>query len=197
MAWKRKPKLGASCSKESPWTSRTPIIVTDNQGAFIWKGECYYIRLKVENSGKTRAEKVQVYASSLLKQGADGKFVEISTFIPLNLKWSNLGVTVLDGISPKMGAFCDVIALCDPANPTRAVPPGTLQSTPQTIAELQLEVAPFTGSHLLVPGTYKLLLRIAAANALPVQKTFHLTHTGTWMRDDVDMRRDGIGLALS
>jgi hypothetical protein len=69
-----------TCSKESPWTSRTPIIVGNNHGAFIWKGECYYIRLKVENSGKTRADKVQVYANSLFKQGADGKFVESSTF---------------------------------------------------------------------------------------------------------------------
>jgi len=86
LAWRRKPKLDATCTKEAPWTARTPIIVHDGQGAVLWTGDAYYVRIKVGNSGKTRAEKVQVYAAKLAKLGADNKFADIPTFLPLNMK---------------------------------------------------------------------------------------------------------------
>ena len=56
LAWKRKPRLDATCTKETPWTGRTPIVVHDGKGAILWKGDAYYVRIKVENFGKTRAE---------------------------------------------------------------------------------------------------------------------------------------------
>ena len=62
--WKRKPRLTVTCTKEEPFTSRTPLIIQGNKG--VWTGEGYYIRARVENTGKTRAEKVQVYASAFL-----------------------------------------------------------------------------------------------------------------------------------
>jgi hypothetical protein len=159
------------------------------------------VRIKVENSGKTRAEKVQVYAEKLARLGRNDQFVEISTFIPLNLKWSNLGVPILDGISSKMGAFCDVVALSDPSNPTRGLPTGTLQNGNSewqdvTIGEVQLEVVPFSRPDLLVPGTYRLTLRIAAANAKPIDKIFEFKHTGKWLNDDTEMRRDCMAISL-
>src|SRR5882724_12016172 len=191
LRWRHKPRLDATCTKETPWTVRTPIVVHDNKGAILWTGECYYVRSKVENSGKTRADKVEVYASKLAKLGADNKFAEIP-FLPLNMKWSNSppggAAAIRDGISPKMGAFCDIVALCDPANPHQRRPAGTPTNT--TVGQLQLEVEPFTGSDLLPPGTYRLTLRIAAANVEPIDKIFEFKHTGSWLQADADMRRD-------
>ena len=198
LAWLRKPKLDAWCSKEAPFTSRTPIIVHDGKGVVLWTGDCYYIRAQVENSGKTRAEKVQVYASKLLKRGADNKFAEMPSFLPMNCKWSNSppggASAILDGISPKMAAFFDVVGLCDPANPHQDRPPGTAADV--TIGQLQLEVDPLTKSNLLPPGTYRLHLRIAAANAKPIDKVLEFTHTGRWLTDDAEMRRDCLGVSF-
>ena len=193
IAWRRRPRLDATCTKDSPWTAKSPIVV-QREGVLLWSGYCYYVRAKIGNSGNTRAEKVQVYAEKLAKLGADGQFAEIPDFIPLNLKWSNLGVPILDGISPKMGAFCDILALCDPANPTRPVPTGLLRDV--TIGELQLEVVPLSRPDLLAPGTYRLTLRIAAANAKPIDKVFEFKHTGAWVENDTEMRRDCLGVSL-
>jgi hypothetical protein len=198
IAWKRKPQLTAACTKDTPYTSRMPIVVHDGKGVVLWTGDCYYVRAQVENTGKTRAEKVQVYASKLAKQGADQKFVDMPAFIPLNAKWSNSppgGVSaILDGISPKMAAFFDIVALCDPANPHKGKLAGTSEDV--TMGDLQLEVAPLTGSNLLPPGTYRLTLRIAAANVQPIEKVFEFTHTGAWLQNDADMRRDCLGVSL-
>jgi hypothetical protein len=196
--WWRRPVLSATCSKETPFTSRTPIMVATPGSSAVWSGDCYYIRVQIANIGKTRAEKVQMYASKLAKKGADQKFTDVPTFLPLNAKWSNSPTgqssAVLDGISPKMAAFADLVALSHPSNPYQAKPAGTPDGV--VIAELQLEVAPFSGSNLLSPGTYQLTLRIAAANVDPIEKILEFTHTGNWIENDAEMRRDGFGISL-
>jgi hypothetical protein len=138
----RGPKLVATCTIETPWTVKTPVIVWQgkNAGGGVWRGDGYYVRIKVENIGKTRAEKVQVSASKLAKRGLNNKFVDMPTILPLNLKWTGDGLTILDGISSKMSAFCDVVSVCDPANPYQRRPDGTPANV--TVAQLQLEVDP-------------------------------------------------------
>lgn len=198
LAWRRKPRLNATSTREIPYTVKTPIIVYGGQGGVLWTGECYYVRARVENTGRTRAEKVQVSASKLAKRGLDNNFVEIPTILPLNLKWSNSppggAVAILDGISPKMSAFCDIVGLCDPTNPHQRKPAGSAPG--MTVGQLQLEVDPLTDSHLLAPGTYRLSLKIAAANVEPVDKVFEFTHTGAWQANDGNMRRDCLGVSL-
>jgi hypothetical protein len=166
LRWLRGPRLDAKCEDKPPYTAKVPW---HERG---WTGDRYWVRINVENSGKTRAEKVEVYASELSKREAGNKFAAIPTFLPLGMKWSHPDATVIrDGISPKMSAFCDIIALCDPDNPNPR-----FQKLGFNLAELQLEAV--TPSNLLPPGTYQLTLRIAAANANPIDKTLEFTHTG-------------------
>jgi hypothetical protein len=191
----RKPSLDATCTKEIPWTVKTPMTVWQGEraGGGVWRGDGYFVRVKVENQGRTRAEKVQVSAEKLAVLGADDKFEDLPTILPLNLKWSNIAVPILDGLSPRMTAFCDVIALSDPANPYWRRPAATPPNV--TVGHLQLEVEPFTDSHLLPPGTYRLTLRIAAANVVPIVKTLEFKHTG-WASDDRQMRRECLAISL-
>jgi len=190
----RKPTLEATCGKQTPWTVRTPMVVHDGKGTVLWNGDCYFVRVKIENAGKTRAKKVQVSALKLAKLGADNNFEEIPTILPLSMKWSNSSASTLDGISPKMAAFCDIVSLSDPANPHQRKPLDLPPNT--TVGQLQLEVDPFTESHLLAPGTYRLSLRIAGENVEPIDKTFVFKHTGTWMNDDAQMRLNCLGVSL-
>jgi hypothetical protein len=195
--WRRKPELEITCKNEPPWTVRTPLFV-NAAGQLLWTGESYWVRVKVENKGRTRAEKVQVSLSKLCySPGLDGSFAEDSTrqHFPLNLKWSHYGVPFLDGISPDMAALCDVIALSDPANPYRQIPPNMPSNN--TVGSLQLEVDLPPEFHSLRPGYWKLTLRIAAANAKPIDKTLLFSHTGEWRQHDDDMRRECLRVSLT
>ncbi len=192
--WFHKPELTATCKKESPWTTKVPFFI---DGGKTWAGESYYIRAQVENTGNVRAEKVQVYAAKLAKLGPGGKYAEIQTFLPLNMRWANFPPgpqgAFLDSISPDMAAFCDIVALCDPAAnkfwPLPANPP-----IPTTLAVLQLEAD--VRDRVLEPGTYRLTLRIAAANAKPIERTFEFSHSGTWDPDDALMRQNHLTVSL-
>jgi hypothetical protein len=197
-AWWNRPRLEVVCKNRSPWTIKTRIHILSSQ-QILWQGDCYWVRIEVKNSGPTRAEKVQVYASRLEKLGADEKFAGIESFIPLNMKWSNspanAPLVTLDGISSMMSAFCDVVSVSDPSNPTEKIrPPGAPEG--MTLGYLQLEVAPNSGSHLLPPGKYKLTLRIAAGNVKPIDRVLTFKHTGAWTFDEETMRRDYISVEL-
>jgi hypothetical protein len=200
LGWWRGPQLAATCTKEIPCTVKMPSTAWQGRfaGGGVWKGDGYFVRIKVENVGKTRAENVQVSASKLAKRGLDGKFVDIPTILPLNLKWSNSPpegvVTILDGISSKMSAFCDVISLWNPANPYQRRPAGTPANV--TVGRLELEVLLPTDTDLLPPATYRLTIRIAAANFEPIDKELEFTHTGVWTDDDTVMRRDNLVVSL-
>jgi hypothetical protein len=203
LTWMRRPRLVVTCTKDIPCTVKTPITAWQGQkaGGGKWNGEGYFVRIIVRNTGRTRAEKVQVSALSLAKQGADHGFADIQTALPFNMKWSNsppnAAVTVLDGISREMSAFCDVIALCEPDNPYQRRPKGTPPyPEPVTVGQLQMEFDPAEEWHLLAPGTYRLTLRVGAANVEPIDEIIEFTHDGKWTEDDVTMRRDHLGVSL-
>jgi hypothetical protein len=207
-AWWNKPKLEVTCTKEVPETVRVPITTWQGRwpggGGGHWDGDCYYVRIKVENKGRTRAEKVQVSAMNLAKRGLDNKFEDLSTTLPFNMRWSNgpptAPVTVLGGISRDMWAFCDIVSLCDPENPYQRRPVGMPAfGMPANLAVglLQLEFFPGEEWHLLAPGTFQLTLKIGGANVEPIDRIIEFTHDGGWTPDDVAMRRDHLNVSLT
>lgn len=207
VAWRRRPRLDVTCSKEVPWTVKVPITVWQGKwpggGGGRWGGDCYFVRIKVENTGRTRAEKVQVSAVNLAKRGVDDNFTDILTTLPYDMRWSNgppapePPMTVLDGISRKMSAFCDIVSLCNPANPYQRRPTGMpAYPAPLTVGQLQLEFDLADEWHLLAPGTYRLTLRIGAANVEPIDRTIEFAHDGRWTPEELAMRRDYLAVSL-
>ena len=159
---------------------------------------CYYFRLWVDNHGKTRAERVQVFATKLHHLRADGKFVEDKHFLPLNLCWSHSEdhpEVFAEGISPHMGKHCDLGRIMDPK---KRVDFADIEgfAKEKCLFELAVEFPSATRSHLLQPGVYRLELKIAAGNVAPKDKTVELTVTDNWFDEEEVMFRDGIGLRL-
>lgn len=161
--------------------------------------DCYYFRVRVKNYGNQRAELVEVYAKELSKKHADGTFKKINNFLPMNLVWSHVKTPFIDAISPNMEKFCDLGHIIDPTkrskiqfedNPDWKVPSG------KTIFSFDLEVRPFTMSHLIPPGIYRLVLQIAAANTKPIEKTLEIVITGDWHEDESKMLSEGVGIKL-
>src|SRR5215475_2306551 len=83
--------------------------------------DCYFLRLWIENEEKTRAEKVQVFISRVLREAPNRMFVPMESFIPMNLHGGFGSETpthaevFADGISPGMGAHCCFARVTDPA----------------------------------------------------------------------------------
>jgi hypothetical protein len=199
----RRPILDVSTVLEPPHCHMTTLrYTTQRTGSTYAEAGCYYFRLWVENRGKTRADRVQVFVAKLSRRVADGTFKEDVRFLPMNLRWSHMQTlgggpeVYAEGISPQMGKHCDIGHIIDPAH--RAECGEALSGVPptSTLFALDLEVYPNTLGHLLTPGTYRLVLRVAAANSLPMTKILEVTVTGKWFDNERLMFQDGIGLRV-
>jgi hypothetical protein len=118
----RRPKLGIRIMPGPPDCLFSPMTVSV-EGALVWSGSSYWLRLWIQNAGMFRAEQVQVFASTLLKRDANREFKPVGDFIPMNLRWSNARdwrnpEIFAPGISRNMGKHCDLCSISDPANPT-------------------------------------------------------------------------------
>src|SRR5260370_42664692 len=103
----------------------------------------------------------------LAKRGLDKKFADLQTTLPFNMRWSNgppnERIIVLDGISRDMWAFCDIVSLCDPANPYQRRPTGMAATL--TVGQLQLEFDLPNEWHLLVSRPSGLTFKYELRNA--------------------------------
>jgi hypothetical protein len=217
LRWKRRPLLNVAITLAPPDCEKTKLtysqmlIFSPPASGIVAQGaqglsttppsisaDCYYLRLSVENTGKTTAERVQVYAASLLKKQADATFRKVDGFLPMSLKWAHSHEIYADAIHPKMCKHCDLGHILEPAY--RKNFPGednlSLPQPDKTILSLDLEVQPNTFGHLIHPGVYKLELRVAGANCKPVSNVLNINLTGDWFSDEQKMFSDGVGISV-
>jgi hypothetical protein len=203
VGWIKKPMLSVSIRLESPDCHKTTLAYVVQRTTLIQgSAECYYLRIWVENIGRTRAENVQVFASELFRRNADGRYGQVDGFLPMNLRWSHAqhgprGPEIFaDGISPGMGKHCDLGRIVDPAHQQNVGDSLPSVKGGQCLLALDLEVAPNTLSHLIAPGVYQLHLQVAASNCRPVEKVIELNLTGAWFPDQNRMFSDGLGIRM-
>ena len=156
---------------------------------------CYYFRIWVKNTGKARAEKVQVFMSRLWRQHADKSFHEEERFDPMNLKWAHDHLLFAEAISPRMGKHCDFFHINSPEMRSAGAAPN-LPDVPadETLIEFDTEVTPNNFGNLISKGTYRAELLIAGANVGPISKTFEITLRGEWHDNAKQMFADGVGV---
>lgn len=201
LRWRRKPKLRLSVSLAPPDCHKTSLTYVVQKTAPTYRElDCYYLRLWVENAGKTRAERVQVFVAKLSRRSADGSFKDVDQFLPMNLRWSHAGSKApeifTEGISPQMGRHCDLGKVVDPSFRKEVGYDLPTLADNETVLALDLEVQPNTRSHLVSPGVYHLTLRVAGANCPPRTHVLELTLTGKWFADEPRMFTDGLGIKL-
>jgi hypothetical protein len=179
------------------------ITATDDTGAkHVARVPCYYLRIWVENLGRTTATDVHVFAAALRKKTAAGVYAVQDHFLPMNLKWAHSGEVLAKSLAPHMGKHCDVAHVCKPGPVqtedgsgalTLAAPPGLPPDKPQLT--LELEVPPATMTHTWPQGEYELDLKIAAANAAPNGCRLRI-RLGEWCEDEATRLTSGLAFVL-
>lgn len=198
LRWLRRPRLAVTIKPEPPNCVQVLAVVFDTTTRQrLWSGQTYWIRIWVENHGIGRAEQVQVFASKLFKEGANGKFAPVDGFEPMNLRWSNPSDPIkpeifASGLSRGFGKHCDLCSVSDPANPTDVVQ----GYQGQCVGTLQLEVPPSGDRNRLPPGKYVVEVRVGAANAKPVTVLVELNIKGAWSPDRATMFREHLGVRV-
>jgi len=180
-------------------TNTITVIGATNAGAGGVQAGCYYFRLRVYNNGRSSAEMVEVFVEEVHRRRADGTFERWQGFLSLNLVWAHYNSPYFPRIPPHVYKHCDLGHILDPSLrqqfpgediPTLGIPKH------QTVMCLGLIVRPSTGSYLIPPGFYRLVIVAVAANAGIARRTVELNLTGQWYADEERMLREGVGLTL-
>jgi hypothetical protein len=181
------PELRVIINTAKPNCVKTKISWLENNNRVEF--DCYYLRIWVENFGRARAKDVEVFLSKILIKNGEGKYVEVDSFSPMNLKWSYNNESCLDGISPGIGRHCDLAHVIDPKYRSNLSPLNGLQNHPKdkTILELDLVFPLNTNDHLLFGVDYMLEIKISSSNAKIVCNKIKITHTGKWNIDKEKM----------
>jgi hypothetical protein len=190
--WIRRPKLLVRLLQGPPDCHRTAFSrINQTTGVREVIRLVHYYRLWVENTGKDAARHVQVCAAAL-DVVREGQLLPVLDFLPMSLRWSY--ATLPDGrpeifvewLASGMGKHCDVGHVVDPR------PDGAMAAP----FILDTEIEPNTLMNHLPAETYRLTLRIGAANCRPITRILEIRHTGFWVDDNGEMLLRGTGVGL-
>lgn len=184
LKWIRRPRLKIHVTCNPPDCHKTTWYTTP----------CYYYRIKVENKGLGVAERVEVYAAKLYGKAED-RWQKVELFLPLDLKWSSLGIPILPILAPDMERYCDIGHIIEPHGLREMWKYPFSLKDDNTKFFLETEVEPNTGSHILEPGKYRLELWISAANFKPIKRTLEIFISGKWYDDENEMISTGASIA--
>jgi len=166
---------------------RIPVNFVANSGELVGQVPSYYARLRVRNTKGSTAQMVEVSVISLSRRDLSGTYVPIGTFLPLNLKWSHVGTTHRERIPRTVTKYCDLLHMLQPGLPN---------SPASLLAELDLEVQPSSGTGILAPGFYKLVVQVAAGNASAKNTNVYLCVREAWADTAAGMIANGFYLTI-
>ena len=187
-SWFKKPKLKTSIKLEPPDCHK--IAMRNSQtGQFVC--DCYYFRFRVENIGNFYAEDVEVMITEVYKKNG-GQYEKLMEFLPLNLVWSHYRQITISKIQPKLFKHLDLGYILKPE--AKYLTRFNITERPNVIFELDVAVRPNTGSHILIPGDYKIKIIFAANNHKPVEKIYSITIKDTWSDDEEEMLSSNVSI---
>ena len=189
----RRPRLTVRISGGPPDCHKTAWTLPD--GGMV---PCYFLRVQVENTGRTTAHRVEAFLSDVSCRGPDGTFGPTEPrFLPMGLLWSHTKLPYAEALVPHMPRHCDLAYVMQPAVSLPRLPLPAHIPRDKTYAVLETEVKPNTGSSFLSPGTYRLELRVGADNAKPQSFRIDLAVNGEWFTDEDRMLSEGVSVACA
>ena len=202
--WVMRPKLELSVRVLPPdchrttWTVKRQLFDPNAREYYVQVRNfpCYYFRVTITNTGRTEAREVELFAAALERMRMDGTYEVVPRFTPMNLMWSHVRQPFLPILSPEIPKVCDLAHVFQPQD--REGLGHTLPdvSADRAILAFDLQVEPNMKGHLAEPGTYRLSLTLAAANASPKKYALQIDFPGDWYDDEARMLRDGFGMRL-
>lgn len=192
-SWVASPKLCINVVTASPFCKKIKVL---NQASGA-EANGYFLRFCVKNrSALTRAFRVEVFASELLRKGTDGKYHPYERFEPLCLLWSHSFQPFTD-LSPGMERYCFIGRIVDPAERHNFPSFNSDEfSQNETCLAIATEIERHTKPHIIPGGTYRLRCLIGGANLKALKETFEISISGEWFDDEIKMFEKGFHIDL-
>jgi len=169
-----------------------------------WGGEnmgivpVFYLRLRIENTGKRKAENVQIRVTHIETKQPNGDYEIRHEFPSMNLRWS------MRPIQPNSDEYCPFAYVIKPSDrhsaymkETQALEDKTWEQVDpnKTILSLDVDRLWFK-PHLLPVGLHRFHIRLSSDDTKPQRKIIEVNLSGEWYDDEEAMRGSGATVRL-
>lgn len=156
------------------------IYLGDERGL---TSKCLYIRIRVTHLKGKSAEDIEIMATNFWEVNADGSKKKISSFLPMNLKWSHFQPSRTNIRVPK-GLFrhCDF----------GRIEPGGDMALCKLQIDTMVQPNPVSGNkypNIILPGKYEFELMLTGSNTKVLKQCWQLEFENKWSGDEDAMLR--------
>jgi hypothetical protein len=109
-------------------------------------------------------EEIEVMAKELHQKCINGRYTKVLNFLSINLKWAHNNVVTMPKIQPKLFKHCDFGHIVETSSSlgNQYLTAYGLNTNANVIMILDTFIEPNTGSHVLLPGEYRINIVFAA-----------------------------------
>jgi len=187
-SWFRKPKLNVSIKVEPPDCHKT-FFNDSTTGKYLC--DTYYFRFRVENNGNYYAEDVEAMVVEVHKK-INSRYTKVHNFLPLNILWSHYRKVTMPKIQPKLFKHLDLGYILK-SNFVDLKRFG-IDCGANIFFLFDVAVQPNTGSHILLPGDYKVKVVFASNNLRPQEKIYNIVIKDRWDDDEEKMLSENVSI---
>lgn len=163
----------------------------------------YWLRLRVTNEGKRRADQVQVKIDRVQQKRSGNTYAPMESFPPMNLCWARQiegrNPAYLPTIQPGTAEHCNLAHIFKPAD--RVTYPFPLENKPgvspdRTLLSIDTDGKPYSRFQLLPEGSYRINLTLVSNDTAPTKLDIEITLDGQWYENEVEMWQKGVGVRI-
>jgi len=202
--WLRRPVLRITTTNLPPDSHKTKLTIRKGNQPSSYA--CYYSLLRVENSGRMRADQVEVFVSQIHKEDECGQWAPLQSFLPQRLLWSFERTPYLASLAPGTFAHCTLGHVLHPSarseiageDPNQLEFWGThVVTEDETVLSLDVQFRSNNLSYLLVPGKYKLTVLLASSQTKALAAYVVVDLSGSWFDEEGEMFEEGVTIEVS
>lgn len=186
----RRPRLSADIQAGIPDCIHIPYISKTDKGVIKAIVDSYFVRFRVKNNGrKTPAENVLAFLETV-EVLVDSKYETLTSFIPLQLTWSDLGFLYFPSIHRGIDTHCELGFILGPAGrdgfkEENITPRETMND--DLYFCFNTFVKPNSLSSIVPFGDYRATIKIAAPNAVPIRVIIQIHVPKKWEENETEM----------
>ncbi len=201
--WLRRPVLRITTTNSPPDSHRTKLTIRKGNQPSSYA--CYYSLLRVENTGRMRADQVEVFVSQIHREDERGQWVPLRSFLPQRLLWSFERTPYLASLAPGTFAHCTLGHVLNPSARSEVADedPNQLEfwgthvvMEDETVLSLDVQFRSNNLSYLLVPGKYKLTVLLASSQTKAITNAVVVHLSGSWFEEEDRMFREGVTIEI-
>lgn len=154
--------------------------------------DSYYLRFWVQNGGNYRLEDTEAMVTEVSEKAPNGEYREKENFLPLNLLWAHNDVVSMPKIQPRLHKHLNFgyITKSEFANLDHL----GIGTRPNILFKFCFGIEPTHGSHILLPGDYRITIVFASTNLSPIIKRYNFVIADKWDDNEQAMLQNNISM---